>query len=125
MTGKFRVTKTFTVQMAHKVGGGYEVDAIHGHSAKITIIAEASLKPDEHMAINARHLKAVAKPYIDRLDDSFWNDIDNIGEHSSSETIAMWLWEHIAPELPDLMAIEIRFTETMSVTYFGPRPEEA
>jgi 6-pyruvoyltetrahydropterin/6-carboxytetrahydropterin synthase len=116
----FRVSKTFTVQMAHQVFGEYENGKIHGHSSKITVSVEETADPAHKIVMNARKLKAVVEPFIELLDDNFVNDIPELGDHSTAEDIAMWLWEKVAPDLPTLAEIEVALTDTITVSYFGP-----
>jgi 6-pyruvoyltetrahydropterin/6-carboxytetrahydropterin synthase len=117
--GKFRVSKTFTVQMAHQIFGEYENGKIQGHSSEITVSVEGIVDPAHGMLMNARKIKAVAKPFIDLLDDNFVNDIPELRDHAAAENIAMWLWDKVAPDLPGLAEIEIRLTGTITVSYFG------
>ena len=43
-----------------------------------------------------------------------------MGDLSTAEDIAMWLWEKVASDLLTLAEIEVALTDTMTVSYFGP-----
>ena len=51
-------------------------------------------------------LKSICKPWIEKLDHSYLNDIQGLN-NPTSENIAIWLWNNLITSLPQLSAIEI------------------
>ena len=68
--------------------------------------------------IDFAEIKRICKPWIERLDHSFLNEIDGL-ENPTSENIAMWLWDKLIGQLPQLSAIEIMETCTSGCIYTG------
>ncbi len=58
------------------------------------------------------------KPIYDMLDHSYLNDIEGL-ENPSSENLCRWIWERLAPALPDLSQIEVKETDTTGCIYKG------
>jgi 6-pyruvoyltetrahydropterin/6-carboxytetrahydropterin synthase len=65
-------------------------------------------------------LSAVCKPVIEALDHRYLNDIEGL-ENPTSEVLSSWLWQRLAPKLPQLNAIHVRETCTTACTYRGPQ----
>ena len=57
-------------------------------------------------------------PVVSRLDHYLLNEIEGL-ENPTSESIAVWLWERIAPSLPQLVRVTIEETCTTRCSYFG------
>jgi 6-pyruvoyltetrahydropterin/6-carboxytetrahydropterin synthase len=55
---------------------------------------------------------------VKRLDHQPLNNIEGL-ENPTCEVIAVWLWEHIKPELPLLSKIELHETPTSGAVYEG------
>ena len=55
----------------------------------------------------------------DRLDHHYLNEIDGL-ENPTSEVLAQWIWETLAPSLPGLRQIVVRETCTSGCAYRGP-----
>jgi 6-pyruvoyltetrahydropterin/6-carboxytetrahydropterin synthase len=63
-------------------------------------------------------MKTICNPWIEKLDHSYLNEIDGL-ENPTSENIAIWLWNRLITELPQLCAIEIMETCTSGCIYSG------
>ncbi|EED34768.1 queuosine biosynthesis protein QueD [Luminiphilus syltensis NOR5-1B] len=76
---------------------------------------------DEHTGwlMDFAEIKAAVTPVIDRLDHYFLNEIPGL-ENPTSEVLAMWLWEEIAPRLEGLVQIEVKETCNAGCIYRGP-----
>jgi len=53
---------------------------------------------------------------IQRLDHHFLNDLIPL---STAENIAVWIWEQLKPDLPDLFQVEVFETTDNCVIYRG------
>ena len=56
-------------------------------------------------------LKAAVQPTIDALDHRLLNEVEGL-ENPTSEVIARWIWDRVAPVLPGLAAAEVRSAPT-------------
>ena len=64
-------------------------------------------------------LKAAFKPSYDRLDHHYLNEVEGL-ENPTSENLARWIWENVAPALPGLCKVVVRETCTSGCVYEGP-----
>ena len=69
-------------------------------------------------------LEAAFKPLYDQLDHHYLNEIEGL-ENPTSENLARWIWERLAPALPGLCKVVVRETCTSGCVYEGPRPERS
>ncbi|GAC1300113.1 MAG: 6-carboxytetrahydropterin synthase QueD [Vulcanimicrobiaceae bacterium] len=86
---------------------------MHGHSYRFDITLAGSLQtsgPAQGMVVDFDDVAAVVTPrVVDRLDHSTLNDlIDN----PTAERIALWIWDAIVAELPQLCEVVVWETAT-------------
>jgi 6-pyruvoyltetrahydropterin/6-carboxytetrahydropterin synthase len=92
---------------------------LHGHSFRIEIRIRGELVEPEGWVMDFADLKAAFQPIFDRLDHNYLNDIPGL-ENPTSERLAEWLWEQLAPRLPQLSEIIVHETCTAGARYRGP-----
>jgi 6-pyruvoyltetrahydropterin/6-carboxytetrahydropterin synthase len=63
-------------------------------------------------------LKAAFAPLHRALDHNYLNDIPGL-ENPTSEQIARWIWDRLAPTLPGLSRVVVRETCTAGAIYEG------
>ena len=51
-----------------------------------------------------------------QLDHHYLNEVDGL-ENPTSENLARWIWEHVAPALPGLCKVVVRETCTSGCVY--------
>ena len=115
-----RLFKDFTFEAAHKlplVHKDHKCFQLHGHSFKARIYIDGSVN-EFGWVMDFSDLKATCNPLIKILDHSYLNEIDGL-ENPTSENIAIWLWDRLIKELPQLSAIEIMETCTSGCIYSG------
>ena len=116
------IHKTFTFEAAHllpNVPEGHKCRRLHGHSFRVSVYVDGPIDPHVGWVMDFGDIKKVVGPVIDDLDHRYLNEIDGL-ENPTSERLAEWLWERIAPELPMLARIDIHETCTSGCTYRGP-----
>jgi 6-pyruvoyltetrahydropterin/6-carboxytetrahydropterin synthase len=117
------IFKIFTIEAAHRlpnVPAGHKCGRLHGHSFRIEIRIRGELVEPEGWVMDFADLKAAFQPIFDRLDHNYLNDIPGL-ENPTSERLAEWLWEQLAPRLPQLSEIIVHETCTAGARYRGPR----
>jgi len=86
---------------------------MHGHSYRIDVVLAGSLHdsgPACGMVADFDEISAVVKPrVVDRLDHTTLNDLI---ENPTAERIALWIWDAIAAELPQLAEVAVWETAT-------------
>jgi len=115
----FTLRREYRFEAAHqltKVPEGHKCGRMHGHSYCVAVILKGADLTGGWL-LDFAEVDEIAGPTIRGLDHRCLNDvIDN----PTSERIALWLHEAIAPRLPwGLVWIEVSETERSSVTY-GP-----
>jgi len=58
------------------------------------------------------------KPLLDRLDHYYLNEIEGLA-NPTSEVLARWIWERLAPMMPELSQVVVRETCNSGCVYRG------
>jgi 6-pyruvoyltetrahydropterin/6-carboxytetrahydropterin synthase len=114
------VFREFTFEAAHRlprVPDGHKCGRLHGHSFRVEIHVGGPVDPSSGMVIDFAEIKCAFQPLHDRLDHHYLNEIDGLF-NPTSETLARWIWEHLAASLP-LIKVVVRETCTSGVVYEG------
>lgn len=116
------IFKEFQFEAAHwlpNVPEGHKCRRLHGHSFMVRVTVRRAL--DAHMGwvCDFADVKAAFQPLYDQLDHYCLNDIEGL-HNPTSENLAVWIWERLAPRLPGLHRIEVRETCTAGCAYHGP-----
>ena len=115
------IWKEFGFEAAHllpHVPDGHKCKRLHGHSYRVRIRVDADLDPVLGWVIDFAEIAEVFEPIRKRLDHHYLNEIEGL-ENPTSEVLARWIWERLAPSLPILSAVEIRETCTCGCVYRG------
>ena len=115
-----KLFKEFTFEAAHKlpmVPKDHKCFNLHGHSFKVKITIEGEVN-ETGWVMDFSIVKKICKPIIDELDHKYLNEIEGL-HNPTSENIAIWLWNKIIKELPELSVIEIMETCTSGCRYQG------
>lgn len=122
--GRTEIFKEFTFEAAHRlpnVSPGHKCGRLHGHSFRARIYVSGPLGSHTGWVMDFADLKAAFQPLYDRLDHNYLNDVAGL-ENPTSEVIARWIFEQLAPTVPGLSRIELHETCTAGAVY--QRPEE-
>lgn len=112
----------FTFEAAHRlpnVPPGHKCERLHGHSFRVRVTVAGPIHPTLGWVIDFADLKQAFAPLHDRLDHRYLNEIEGL-ENPTSEVLAQWIWDRLAPELPGLSQVEVRETCTTGCAYRGP-----
>jgi 6-pyruvoyltetrahydropterin/6-carboxytetrahydropterin synthase len=115
--------KSFTFEAAHRLPQapeGHKCARLHGHSYQVTLRLEGPVDPVAGWVVDFADITAAMAPVLDQVDHRYLNDVDGL-DNPTSEVLAVWLWDRLAPALPDLAAVEVRETCTAGCTYRGPQ----
>ncbi|PIE51725.1 6-carboxytetrahydropterin synthase QueD [Candidatus Fermentibacteria bacterium] len=115
------IYRDFTFDAAHRLDrlpAEHKCSSMHGHTYKVRVYVEGTVKPETGWVMDYGELKRVCEPAVRMLDHKCLNDIEDIG-HTTSENIAVWLWNRIAPDLPGLSMIEVKETPGTGCRYRG------
>jgi 6-pyruvoyltetrahydropterin/6-carboxytetrahydropterin synthase len=115
------LVKDFRFEAAHylpNVPEGHKCRRMHGHSFRGQVAVRGPVDPRLGWLIDFADLKRVIDPLIVRLDHYLLNEIEGLG-NPTSESLAIWLWERLAPHLPQLHRVTIEETCTTRCHYYG------
>ncbi|MEK7393834.1 MAG: 6-carboxytetrahydropterin synthase QueD [Fibrobacterota bacterium] len=115
------IWKEFGFESAHRlpnVGEGHKCGRLHGHSFLVRITLRGVPGPDTGWIMDFADLKKAWKPLEDQLDHRYLNEIPGL-ENPTSEVLVRWIWDKMAPILPELWSVSVRETCTAGCTYRG------
>ena len=115
------IFKTFTLEAAHRlphVPPGHKCSRLHGHSFRIDIHVEGNIDPQTGWVMDFADIKSAFQPLYEQLDHHYLNEIDGL-ENPTSEILAMWIWQRLKPDLPQLAEIAVHETCTSGCRYRG------
>jgi 6-pyruvoyltetrahydropterin/6-carboxytetrahydropterin synthase len=116
------LVKTFDFEAAHwlpNVPEGHKCRRMHGHSFRGEVAVRGPVDPHTGWVMDFADLKAAVGPLVKRLDHYLLNDIEGL-ENPTSERMAIWMWERLKPQLPQLYRVTIEETCTTRCHYYGP-----
>lgn len=116
-----RVHKTFQIEAAHRlpnVPTGHKCARLHGHSFRVDVEVEGPIDPTLGWVMDFADIKAAFAPLFDALDHRCLNDVEGL-DNPTSENLARWIWQRLAPRLPLLSRITVHETCTSGCTYTG------
>ena len=94
----------------------------HGHNYELDVTVAGEPDPETGFVIDLAHLKGVIEAeVVEPLDHKNLNlDVPFLtGKKTSTETLAVAIWERLAPHVAGLHEIELRETPNNSVIYRG------
>ena len=116
-----QIYKDFSIEAAHRlpnVPDGHKCARLHGHSFQVRISVEGPLGEESGWVMDFGDIKAAFAPIYAQLDHHYLNDIEGL-ENPTSENLAMWIWQQLKPELPQLSSVRIKETCTSGCIYRG------
>jgi len=116
------VFRVFQVEAAHRlpnVPAGHKCARMHGHSFRIEIHVSGPVGEESGWVMDFADLRQAFQPLYDRLDHRCLNDIEGL-ENPTSENLARWIWERLAPGLPQHRKVVVQETCNAGCFYTGP-----
>lgn len=113
--------KEFSFDAAHflpNVPPGHKCARMHGHTYTVRITLSGPLDAHLGWVMDFGIIKSFWKPLEAQLDHHLLNDIPGL-ENPTAENIAIWIWNHLIDDLPQLSSIELRETPSSGVIYRG------
>ncbi len=119
---RIRLAKSFGFEAAHFLPtfpDGHKCRRMHGHSFRIDVVVEGPLDPSRGFLVDYGDLKRAFAPLHDELDHRVLNEVRGL-ENPTSEMVAVWVWDRLAPVLPLLAEVIVHETCTSRCEYRGP-----
>ena len=115
------LVKDFRFEAAHylpNVPDGHKCRRMHGHSFRGEVAVRGEVDSKTGWLLDFADLKRAIDPIVARLDHYLLNEIEGL-ENPTSEILAIWFWNRLAPVLPQLYRITIEETCTTRCHYYG------
>ena len=119
--------KDITFEAAHllpNLPDGHKCRRLHGHSFKVRLTVTGDVDPVTGWIVDFADIKAAFGPFYEQLDHHYLNEVPGL-ENPTSEHLAVWIWNKLKPELPELLRVEVKETCTTGCIYSGPESKEA
>lgn len=116
------LVKDFRFEAAHRlprVPEGHKCGRLHGHSFRIEVVVRGQIDRDSGWLIDYAAIAQAFAPLRERLDHHYLNEVEGL-ENPTSENLAVWIWERLAPRLPGLHRVVVHETCTSRCAYEGP-----
>lgn len=119
-SGHAQLWRRYVFQSAHRlprVPPGHKCGRMHGHGFEVVLHADQDL--GTHPAcVDHEHLDALWAPLHARLHHACLNDIPGL-ENPTSEMLSSWIWERLAPRLPELSSVTVYETGSCGAHFDG------
>lgn len=116
------IFKEFGFEAAHQLRNlpaEHKCARLHGHSFRVEVHVRGQIGADSGWVIDFADISAAWEPLAVLLDHRYLNEIPGLETSPTSEHLAIWIWERIAPALPLLSRVVVRETCTSGCTYTG------
>ncbi len=117
-----QLRKTLRFESAHRLPrlpATHKCARLHGHSFVAEVAVEGEVDPRFGWVIDFATLSAACDPLVEALDHRYLNEVEGL-ENPTSENLAIWFWDRLAPRLPGLCEIVVAETCDLRCVYRGP-----
>lgn len=98
---------------------GHKCARLHGHSYRVVIHVEGPVDEGAGWVQDFADIKSAFGPLHAALDHRYLNEVPGL-PNPTSEHLAAWIWERLAPALPGLVQVVVKETCTSGCIYRGP-----
>lgn len=119
------IFKEFSFEAAHRLRNlptNHKCSRLHGHSFRVEVHVAGEVDPKMGWIVDFADIKAAFDPLHAVLDHNYLNEVEGLAD-PTSENLADWIWNRIAPSLPGLSKVVVRETCTSGCIYRGPEGE--
>ncbi len=117
-----RIFKAFQIEAAHFLPDapeGHKCRRMHGHSFRVEIHVSGAVNKQRGWVTDFAGIGRACQPLVEELDHSCLNEVAGL-ENPTSENLAVWIWERLAPALPGLCRVVVLETPGAGCIYEGP-----
>lgn len=118
---RVRLERSYRFEAAHflpKVMPGHKCARMHGHSYLIELTLEGELDPELGWLVDFGDVDERVTPLVEQLDHRVLNEIEGLA-NPTSELLAGWWWQRLAPDLPQLCEVAVSETPSSRCVYRG------
>ncbi|MEL7484934.1 MAG: 6-carboxytetrahydropterin synthase QueD [Planctomycetota bacterium] len=118
------IFRQFTFDAAHRLDHlpeGHKCARVHGHTYTLTVHLTGEPDPVVGWVVDFAEVKRKVNDVLEPLDHHMLNDVPGLPQ-PTVELIAVWIWNHLKPGLPELSKITLWENTTSGCVYTGPEP---
>ena len=115
------VIKTFHFEAAHMLPhapAGHKCRRMHGHSYRLDVHVTGKVDERSGWVIDFGEIARAVGPVLAELDHRLLNEVSGL-DNPTSEHIACYLFDRIAPLVPGLSAVTVWESDTSRAVYRG------
>lgn len=115
------VIKTFRFEAAHTLPhapAGHKCRNVHGHSYRVDVHITGPVDAQTGWVLDFADIARAVAPILAELDHHMLNEVKGL-PNPTSELVARFLFDRIAPLLPGLLAVTVWESDTSRATYRG------
>lgn len=115
------IFREFTFEAAHRlpnVAPGHKCARLHGHSFRVAVHVAGAVGNGSGWVMDFAELRDAMAPLLEQLDHYYLNEVEGL-DNPTSENLARWIWDRVAPALPGLIQVVVRETCTSGCVYRG------
>jgi len=116
------VFREFRFESAHwlpNVPDGHKCRRLHGHSFRVDVHVRGPVASESGWIVDFADIDAAFAPIHAEVDHHGLNEVDGL-ENPTSELLAQWIWQKLAPRLEGLASVVVRETCDSGCIYDGP-----
>jgi 6-pyruvoyltetrahydropterin/6-carboxytetrahydropterin synthase len=115
------LTRSYEIDAAHRlpsVPKGHKCARTHGHGFRIEVTVRGKVGARTGWVMDYADVDRAVRPLVDSLDHRTLNDVPGL-ENPTSEILAAWLWERLAPRLRGLHEVAVSESPRARCAYRG------
>jgi 6-pyruvoyltetrahydropterin/6-carboxytetrahydropterin synthase len=119
-----QIWKEFSFEAAHRlpnVPPTHKCARLHGHSFRVEVHVSGPVGAESGWVRDFADIATACQPLLEQLDHHYLNEVEGLW-NPTSENLARWMWERLAPALPGLAQVVVRETCTSGCVYRGEDP---
>ncbi len=119
---KVLLAHEFRFEAAHRlpnVPEGHKCARLHGHSFRVEVALRGPVDERSGWFVDFDLIHRAWAPLHELLDHHYLNEVPGL-ENPTSERLARWIWDRLAPDLPGLARITVAETCDARCEYEGP-----
>ncbi len=89
---------------------------MHGHSFQIILTLIGDLDPQVGWVRDYQEISQIIRPLLQELDHRVLNEVKGL-ENPTSEHLAIWIYDRLTSQLPELKRVSIRETSATECSY--------
>lgn len=112
---------TFELASARRLpalGAAHPCSRLHGHTFTVLLTLRGPVDPVMGWVVDFVDVERAWAPLKAQLDHVVLNDVPGL-ENATTEHLALWIWNALAPALPTLHEVEVRESGRNGVRYRG------